>query len=183
MTATRKAMRRATVAILKAGVPALGERVWAQRTLPLSLQQLPAAVVYCLGEQISVLGESTKHHSRRVRLAVHLADHGHEGADVSVDDRLDDLAEVVERVMYEDQTLGGTVADVTLTAVEGPELTADGQLVGGELRLIYEALYDTEHEADEDALEDLESVRVEYETHAPRAGAEAVDLVEVEVAP
>jgi hypothetical protein len=179
MTATRKAMRGATVALLKAGVPALGERVWAQRTIPLSVRQLPAAVVYCLGEQISVLGESTKHHSRRVRLAVHLVDHGFD----DVDDRLDDLATVVERVMYDDSTLGGTVADVTLTAVEGPDLTADGERVEGELRLIYEAVYDTEHEADEDALENLEAVRVEYETHAPRAGAEAVDLVEVEVAP
>lgn len=179
MTATRKALRHATVAQVKAGVPALGQRVFASRAIPVHERQLPCALVYTEGEQIGNLAESTKHHARRVRLVVTVLEQGFD----QVDDSLDDLAAAVEAAIYSDATVGGTVADVTLAQIEGPALVDTGARVDGEIRLVYEALYDTEYQEPESELVDLETVRVEYETHAPRAGAEAADLIEVEVAP
>ncbi len=179
MTATRIALRHATVAALKAGVPAFGERVYASHSIPKNERQLPCALVFTQGEQITDLAESTKHHKRTVRLVVAIVDHGHD----AVDDALDGLAALVEAVMYADSTMGGTVSDVSLQQIDGPDLVSEGARIDGTIALVYEALYDTEWQEPESALEDLETVRVQYEIHTPRAGAEAADLIEVEVAP
>ena len=183
MTAQRKALRAATVAVIAQRVPAMGGRVFGQRAIPLQEASLPAACVYTAGEQIATISDSTKLHSRRVRLVVHIIGQAHDHTGAGLDDQLDDLADAVEAAIYADSTLGGAVSDVTLTAIEGPDLADSGAVVIGEIRVVYEAVYDTELRDADESLPGLESVRVEYETHAPRAGAEAADLIPIEVAP
>lgn len=121
----RQLIRHRVVAILKAGVPELRERVYRSRLYPMQRGELPGACVYSLREQaeeISLKGTL----DRRLDLAIDLyVRHGE-----TPDDALDDLALAVEAAMAADRTLGGTAKwnrlEETAIGFAGEGETANG---------------------------------------------------------
>jgi len=178
MTLARQAIRKRAAAVLRAKVPAFLGRVYTNRVHPLQHDQLPAAVVYTEGESLTVLSEAPLEHRRALRLVVSVIVDAIDG----VDDKLDVICEAVESAIYRDDNLNGTAADITLTSIEGPKLDADGERMTGEVRLVWECLYESRVTEYEEPLEDLERVHAEFETHEPRAGAELSADIELEVA-
>lgn len=179
MTAVRIAVRAAITAAVSAGVAALGGRVYPHRSIPLQLNQLPAAAVYGTGETITNLSDSPIAHKRTARFVVHLIARG----DDELEEALDTLAASVESAVYASAALDALEVDWSLVGIEGPELQADGETITGEIRVVWEVLYASEPQQGAAATDDFELAHIEIETHSPRTGPEAEADIDLEVAP
>jgi hypothetical protein len=153
--------------------------VYASRATPLQGRQLPAALVMTSGESVTLLSQAPMLERRALRLEVHVLVDG----DERCDDVVDEVTEEVEQAIFEAGRLEGTVADIYLTGVEGPELFEPADRIVAAVRLMFEALYEVERQEAPEPTVDLRKVHGEWETHAPRAGAELAADVTVEVAP
>ncbi len=178
MTAARRAIVEAAVAAVSGGVAALGGRVASNRVRSWQHSQLPAATVFTRGEAVSVIDEAPLLYRRDLELVVQVVDHAND----VVDAQLDLLGDAIETAMHHSVRLGGLVAILILSRVEGPEIDEDGNRPIGGLNIVFTATYEQEvGEAPEQSI-DLERLHVEFETHAPRTGPEAVADIELEVA-
>jgi hypothetical protein len=177
VTLARIAIRAAVVTALKAGIPALGDRVFPHRAIPLQTTQLPAALVYTTAEAISELAQSPVHLKRALRLVVHVRAAGNE----AVEDQLDTIAGAVETVLYA-ADFSAVASDWGLSSIEGPEVDGEGERYIGDVAVVWEFLYETDPLAGELATDDFELAHIELETHEARTGPEAEADVELEVA-
>lgn len=137
MTSKRKSIRHAIAAALTGNTSA-GANVFASRTRSIPASKLPAILVYTSSETAEVFNQSPRELRRTLSVGIEIAAR----ADDDLDDALDDIAEQVERVMSEHQTLSGTASDVLLTGTE-ITLTKDGDNQHGAAILTYEVTYYT----------------------------------------
>lgn len=110
MTHPRTEIRRATVALLD-GVPALRGRVKATRIDRAQTDDLPLVSVYALNEASSHANVA-RDKRRDLSLAIEIRVAG----SADLDDRLDDLASLVEEAFDVDPRLGNVALDSALTA-------------------------------------------------------------------
>lgn len=168
-------LRAATVAqIQAAGTPA-GARVFSSRVLPWRQDELPGVAVYTNGEDVEQLVEEPRAHRRTPELVIECAVDALSG---QVDDELDVLAHAIEGAVWADGSLGGCATELEFRRVEGPTLSADGNLVIGSVRLFFGATYDADAPRAE-ITEPFDTADVDYETHADRPGPEAEDTITV----
>jgi hypothetical protein len=117
MAHVRKQIRAEFASILNAGVAAFGNRVTAQRTLPIRAADLPMAVVEIPREDIerrSLPMPGVQNRRMRCAIKVFVRD------DAGVVDALDDLCEDVESTLGADEvslTLNGKAKLITLIGV------------------------------------------------------------------
>lgn len=140
MTHPRKQIRDHVLLALKGHTDA-GLNVWASRALPVwngvaGLEAvMPAILIYTRSERADVFNESPREYRRVLQIAVQLHVLGED-----TDDPLDAMAEQVEALILDDDTLGGTVSDVRLADSEFV-FTDDGEQEMGAARLTFEAEY------------------------------------------
>jgi hypothetical protein len=140
----RKQIRDAVVARLT-GLATTVDQVFAGRTRPLADEHAPTLLVYAREEasRFQAMGGTGRPLERRLRLAVH----GKVSlAATDPEDTLDTIALEVERAMMSgDETFGGLVESVVLTATdiaaEGPD--DGGNRRRGDIRLTYDIEYAT----------------------------------------
>jgi len=177
VTLARIAIRGAVVAALKAAIPALGNRVYSHRAIPLQTSQLPAAVVYTTGESIAELAQAPILLKRTVRLVVHVI----AAANEALEDQLDTIGAAVEAAIYA-ANLRPVAARWGLSSIEGPEVDGEGERLIGEVRIVWDFLYESDPEQGAPATDDWLLAHIEIDSHAPRTGPEAVADVELEPA-
>lgn len=134
MATNRKAIRRAIVAAIKAANTIAGQNVFRSRTKALESRELPSIVVYAMEEKISLFNESPREYERVLQVKIEIALEGRDNFADDVDEDIDDIAEQIEHVFKENQTIDDLVRDVTMTAfdsdlpVEGERKTGGGVL-------------------------------------------------------
>lgn len=137
MSATRKAIRHAITDVLLGNTDA-GANVFPSRILPVWATELPYIAVYTRDETAEIFNESPRELKRVVSVAIEIGGR----ADESLDDVLDDLAQQVERIMSENQTLGDVASNVLLTRTD-IALADEGQQKHGGCVMTYEVTYYT----------------------------------------
>lgn len=179
MTLQRKKIREAAAAAIVAASTDLGSRVHENRVLPFQHRELPACSIYTQGEVVDELTRAPLEYARACELVVQVVVDGNR----DVDDEADALCQQVENAIHNSANLSGQADFVRLTRVVGPELAEEGRAVVAGVNLVFEALYSAEAVTTEAPADDFATAHAEHETHAPRAGAEATDDVELEVVP
>lgn len=187
MNLAHRAIRRAVKGMLVEAETPFGSRVYVNRRRPVWDEQLPAALVTLVEEKVSIRDHAPRTYERKARLAVTLlvpADPpaaGNPPREISADELLDELGQVIEDVLAFDQCLLGTVADCYLVetlVVDLEPIQGRKEITAG--RLVYEVQYDTAagEGGDVRALFDLEQVRIRW---GPKDGvAVGEDHVELE---
>lgn len=154
MSVTAKAIRAAVVAGLKAEHTRAGERVFGNRTRPVWKDTMPVLLVFTGPERAELFQVSPKVYRRTLEVSIVAVDHEASAPDDVVDDRLDELADVVERFMFRDPRLGildpGPDAEIEDARYLGAELVTfdlDGRTpnrpIAGQ-RIRFEVRYLTE---------------------------------------
>jgi hypothetical protein len=91
---------------LKAATTAAGQRVYVQRTLPASLDDLPCILIFDGGEDVvddALIGQPRAYGCDMVLFVVALAEAGGEDQEIV----LDQLVQAIKREMQADETRGG----------------------------------------------------------------------------
>jgi hypothetical protein len=104
---------------------------------------LPAIFISTGKEDVSILHQAPLELERKLEVAVTAAYAEAE----ALDEALDHLAEQIEQVLSEDETLGGVAMDSILTSVE-PEIDAEGAVPVGYITLTFSVTYRTPWPAD-----------------------------------
>jgi hypothetical protein len=157
MTHVRQQIRERVVEVLKGGHSAAGENVYAHRVHPIPSEKvpgsrapLPAIGVLTTDEQSSLAAYdpdlSGKRYNRTIEISLDLYAIGDDS-----DDQVDALAVDVERLMEVDDTLGGFVRNLVLTASRDV-YSGEGERIAGRKRLTYQATYKTKAGVAETAL-------------------------------
>lgn len=181
MSAGRKAIRHAAVALMKAEVAALGGRAYGNRAEPLSDQStMPVCLVYTTSESVEVEG-SPREYRRKTELVFEVVTRSTAVAEnANLDDELDDLAAAVEQAVFRDEELLGSACDTILQRVEGPEMESDGRQLVGAVRVVFEAQY-VEDPYTSKTYDAFEGVNVTYDVGPePDGNPEATDTIELE---
>lgn len=172
MTHPRKLIRDQVVLALNGHTDA-GLNVWASRVLPVwngrnGLEAvMPSILIYTPSDRAEVFNESPREYRRSLQIAVQLHVLG-----ADVDDPLDAMAEQVEALLLEDETLGGTVSDLRLVDSEFV-FSDEGEREMGAARLMFEATY--YDEIDLRAEDTLAQIRAGWDLGEPDGQFEAED--------
>jgi hypothetical protein len=137
MSAGARRIRDAVVEGLKLERTAAGERVYGNRTRPVWKDTLPVLLVFTREERAELFQVSPKVYRRTLEVVVDLVAEDQGQSDDAVDDRLDALAEEVERFFFRDSRLGlgafGPEFELEDTRLESVQLVAfDRELHGAE---------------------------------------------------
>jgi len=142
MSIIRKAIRYAIANVLKDNTDA-GGNVFASRTRKLTADNLPAILVYTTEEAAEEFIQAPRELKRTLTVRIEIAAR----ADEELDDTLDDLAQEVEDILSENQTLDDVASDVILTRTE-IVLNADGDNQHGACVMSYDVTYYTKDVSD-----------------------------------
>ncbi len=138
MSTKRKQIRQYLAQVLK-GKTAAGDNVFDSRARKLFESEMPAILVYTSDEKISVFNASPRELQRVLSVKIEVAAQGGD----ELDDTLDDIAEQIESVMREEQTLNDYASDVVLTQAQ-TEISAEGEQSSGGCVLTYDVTYYTD---------------------------------------
>ena len=146
----RKTIRKKVVEILKDNIAEIGANVFPNATVPPWHKELPVILVYIQKEGSSKYAEAPKELERSLDIEIEIVATGPEinvelvtpGANKSLEDILDDIAEKVENLMDVDDSLQDTVSESFLSGTELEYDAAGGSPIGS-CRLTYSATYYT----------------------------------------
>lgn len=141
------------------------ERVHLNRVIPLFdkswFSELPAILIYTRSEASEVNLSAPLEYRRVTSVAVELLASMTEGD--GVDNTLDDMSDIVERILLQDETLVGIVSNFVL-ASSNMELRGDGEVTVAAISMDFQATwYQNEPREDfNNSLPDLRTVDVDY---------------------
>lgn len=173
MSHQRQAIREALQAMLVAADTAAADRVYINRTNPLSQrpssedgsaqEELPAILIYTRNEAAEIFNVSPREYRRTVEVIIELVMAITETTG-AIDNALDDFAEAVEAVILRDDTVTNTASDFRLVA-SSMAIVDEGEVPIGAVQLVCEAEYVEYHpKADlQDDEDDLRTVNTEYQ--------------------
>jgi len=116
MSSERKKIRHAIVDLLKRKKTSAGRKVFGNRSTNVWQEDLPAIMVYPRSEDVSERSKSPREITRSLSMAIEIVTDGKDDDEAA--DRMDDLADQVERILGVDETLGCTTDDIILDSVE-----------------------------------------------------------------
>lgn len=159
----RQVIRDKMVSLL-IGKTSAGLKVFSNRSLVNLEENLPAICIYTRSENSSEWGHAPRTLKRVVQIAIEII--GAQTTDTSLEDVLDEIAQVVELELCRDDTLVGTVEDCILS---GTEFQSDdtGAVPIGSVRLSYDVTYLTDmpgtiFDQPQAQVEDLKEFGVKY---------------------
>lgn len=180
MISPRRAIREAAKCALDNRTRA-ATRVYTNRKLPLiqramerdEHEQLPAILVYCGQEQIEIFDESPRRYRRRVELTVEALTE----FDIDLDDEIDQFCLEIEAAMLRDDTLGDTLNDLRLTAMNTVKVDTGAKELAAAI-IVFEAEYFTEAPIPgTDDLDDFSALHTNYSLEGQQAEPEQAQTV------
>lgn len=145
------------------GRTSAGASVFASRVAPLISNgwqnELPAIIVYTMDESGDIFTAAPREYLRTVELVVEV----HAAATFALDDTLDTIARQVENLLLCDDTLGGTVNDLTYARTRMVIRDEGEELLGG-CRIIFSAEYLDRHPDDlfNESLPDFNTLATDF---------------------
>lgn len=194
MSAKAKLIRKAAAkGLLCLNTPAQ-DRIYTNRfrSLPEWLASgasaLPAIVIYTINETVEISVDAPKEYRRRMEMAIEIVVSRGEAKHPGADDRLDDIAELVEQWVFRNPALGLTEHDdvtfgdhpSSLIRDENAPINEGGSDIAAK-RLVFEVTYYQDApEGDVDALPPAKSIEADWDLGpTPDKRLEARDLVNV----
>lgn len=174
MAHPRKLIRDKVVSLLSGSIPAVGSRVYSSRSKKLWRESLPAIAVYTRIENISINSTSPLDYKRDIRLVIEIAD----DSPFDVDDRLDDIAEAVELIIFTNWSLDDLAEN---TILFDSEYSADpeGSGVAGSLRMEFQVFVNSYAPEDVDVPNELKRIfadwNLENEQHEDITGQDIIE--------
>jgi len=156
VTTIRKAIRHYLRDRIRDLVPELGGRVWTNRGPALEPEEMPCCVVWSTTMESTPLDEAPLAYSNACTIIVQVYVTEGAKADDGIDDRLDDMVELVANVLKREDTLQGCVSSLRLQRTDRSAEYKDA--VFGEERLTYTVTYQDPHPGSRE--EDLRPLRV-----------------------
>lgn len=152
---------------------AAADRVFETRIVPWRRLELPALAIYTLQEGAEDRSTAPRELTRTMQLAIEAA----VKQSSNVDDAMDAISLEIEKVMHADETFGGVAGDSVLTSTE-LDVMEEADRPVGLVRLVYTVTYYTHApEADDVALDDLETVHVTQQIGGP-GGNSSLDILD-----
>lgn len=145
MDSARKAIRQSAVDLLKAGVTTVDDRVYKSRSSSIwGDSELPCVCVYTPDETPERVNDFPKILNRRLTLNIDIfvEDKIDENMVSQTDDLLDDIAQTVEEIMDEHQTLKGNAQSNMLSSFK-TTLLEEGKRPVGIARMAFTIEYRT----------------------------------------
>jgi hypothetical protein len=180
MSAQRKAIRHAVIAILKAANTIAGQKVEGSRFTETVPQDMPVIYVYTLDDDADEGSQNTAPRllDRHIDIVIEALAGAKAAPATPIDDVLDDFGEQIETALGADLTLNETVLDsVFEEASIGFGKLGDRNY--GRLMIRISAVYQKRWDRD-GALDDLERVDVRTDIAALPSADEARDQIEIE---
>jgi len=164
MSTLRKQIRKNIIQTLL-GNTAAGDQVRENRGEPTWQENLPSIDVYFRGEPTITQGDETpRRMTRFLEMEVEIKAEGNDGEQLS--DRLDDMAEQVERALSVDDSVDGCADDIVLTSVSEQETETTGSKPVGKQSLTFTVRYWTYNPRDrrgQGRFEDMENAVAEWD--------------------
>lgn len=148
MAHPRKTIRNKVVSILMDATNA-GENVFSSRVRAISPDNLPALNVQTYEESAQKFNETRREYRRTLKLGIGILARAQD----DLDDQLDDIAEQIEQLILDDETLDNTVEDTLITGTDMRIELGDNSIGG--MIIEFDVIYHTEHQQDFDDLEGL----------------------------
>ena len=170
----RKLIRQEIVDLLTAGVALVSGRVYKSRVRPVWPEELPCIVVYSRNETAEIRTAAPREYSRLARIDVEIMAR----MDDDLDDALDDICEQVESVLFANESILNSTANLTITDTD-ISLTNEGDNQHGSAIITVEALYYQDAPADLSGdFDDLATIGVRYDQDGVQPELdEAKDLI------
>lgn len=163
-------------------IPAIGSRVFTNRSRKLFPEELPAIVIYSKSESAEIYIEAPREYKRTLKLAIEIFDKYDTGGETtledSVDDRLDAIADEIEQRIFRNETLDGDVSDIKLSDMESDYMPEGEQPIGA-MRLTFDVEYFTYAPVDQPNLDAFERAHIETKVPPDLGQDAAVDDVEL----
>jgi hypothetical protein len=163
-------------------IPNVQGRVSISRTIPTDAQNLPAILIYSIGETASIHNEAPRTYRRNLTVQIEVIAAGND--DDHLDFLLEDLGDKIENYMERDETLGDLVNRLELTGTSY-QSEPDAQSPIGSLVFSYsvEIFTDAQH-LDDSNLEEFQGTdnewKVGHHDSPPDGVVDAVDEINVE---
>jgi hypothetical protein len=156
---------RQTIASMLDGATSAGSEVYTNRTRRFRVENLPALVIYDVGEQVQLYNESPREYRRQMQLAVDLyVEDASPESGQPIDEILDDLADEVEQKLYNDTTAQDNLDDLRLQEVSDVMVSDDQRQQLGMVTLTWQATYYQEApEIEASTLNDLQSTHTDWQ--------------------
>lgn len=174
MSSIRLRIREEVARRLRCGKTFAGDRYFTNRFRPIlqtnqaanDQPNLPMGVVYTLAETAELSASAPREYKRSMEMAIELIVARTGRVEDDADDRLDELVDQVERIMFFDASLGLGRVDVTYLKTDF--VPADqGDLAYGIARVVFTVDYwQMAGEGDPDTLPDLKEIDLKYRSRS-----------------
>jgi hypothetical protein len=169
--AVRRAIREKIKAILVGQTPALNS-VFISRSLPTEADALPAIGIYTTGETVERFNEAPKDYRRELSLMIEVNIAG--DTDDDLDQKREDFADKIESLIEKDETLGGLVDSLWLTANEFAE-NSEGESPIGKLSVLYTVRFYMDAARPAEDLTEFQGADVDWKIKRPEELPTSVD--------
>lgn len=177
MSTKRKEIRQALTALLvAANIPNVMGKVYPSRARKIMPGELPVIAVYTRGEPtIEEFSQAPLEYKRHVNLVVEVI----AKADENLDNTLDDIAQLVENVVFRNPTLSDKANDTRLSKID-EDILGEGETQFGACALTFDCTYLSYAPEDITAdLPPLEEVNAKYDLAPVDGKIAAEDTIEL----
>lgn len=149
------------------------DRVFINRTIPTQSEDLPVILIYSMGEAVRRFNEAPKTYRRNMSVRIECIASGSNDDDLDL--TLEKIADVVERQMEIDDTLGDLVNKVELSSTDY-QADPDAESPTGILALTYDVEFFTDAIIPgSDSLPNFEGANVDYKVGDAPTDPDVVD--------
>lgn len=144
-----------------------------------NMDQLPVVLIYNQSEQVEEFSQAPRELRRNLFMSVEMIADGSDDAEMTV--RLDELADQVEQLLSQDDSLNCTADDIILNSVEFQYEGDEHQSPIGSCRLIYLIKYRELMPREVVNVDDFNSVKADWDISPegnPDGKIEAQDIIE-----
>lgn len=179
----RQAIRNKIKTLLTTPViAAIGTRVYTNRMRKVYAEELPCVIIYSKSESAEITVAAPRQYTRTMKLAVEILDKWDESSQTSlddtVDDRLDEIANEIEKRLYRNETLDGEVIDLIFSDIEA-DFDPAGEQPIGVMRLTFDVQYNVDAPDEQLDLDPWETAHVETTIQPDNDQEKAVDDIEL----
>lgn len=180
MTHKRTIILNEIVQTLK-GKTIAGQNVAYSFTPKPQMNNLPVVLVYAQNEEIEQLSQAPREMRRNLFVTVEAIADGSDDVEMTV--RIDDLADEIEQLLSEDDTLNCSADDILLSSVQFQYEGEDIENPIGSCRLIYQIKYRDFFPREQVNVDDFDSIKTEWDISPqgePDGNFEAEDIINIE---
>lgn len=178
MTHKRTLIADAIVKLLK-GRTIAGDNVAYSYTPKPSMTQMPLILVYNVSENFEELSQAPRELRRNLFISVEAIADGNDDVDMTV--RIDTLADEIEQILAQDDTLNCTVDDIVLNSVDFQYEGDENESPIGSCRMAYLVKYRELYPRDQVEVDDFNSLGAKWDISPegePDGNIEAEDIIE-----